>query len=214
MKEEYDFRFQGLDLVQDSARVRELRAALLELAGGFTEINPGTLTELIPGDGLGYIAALEDHKKLEDLNQRLEGLAKAWNLPVPSISPASDGPRSHCAFFLIPRLANRDETGRRRNLFSPEKWARLKEALQGKLSYPVQLVYGEWLPQDSSRGVDQDASFIFVFKLASGKEVEEMCRFIEREVFDGGKECDQEVIYLSIGGMGTYVYDPSASGDS
>lgn len=205
---EFDFRFPGLDPLRDIERVRRLRDCLLELAGGFTEIRPGLLQDLIPGDGTGYIVALPDNQSLEALNATLERLAGEWGVKTPEPRPAVDGPRGGYGLFLIPKLANRDARGHRRELFSPERWAAIRRALEGRLSHPVTLVYGEWLPQESSRKVDQDASFLFVFATRAASDAVWFERFIREHVFDGGKECDQETVFLSIAGEGKYVYAP------
>jgi len=204
---EYDFRFPGLDPIRDLARIRILRDTLLEIAGGFTEIMPGQLEDLLPGQGLGYIVALPDGYETTRLADRLANLAGAWRLPQPNLVEASQGPRRGYCFFLVPKMANRDASGRRRPLFSPERRAGLRVALKGRLSHPVQRVYGEWLPRESYRQRDSDASLIFIAKWESAKTEEMLELLIRSEIFDGGKECDQEAIYLSIRGIGSYIYE-------
>lgn len=206
---EFDFRFPGLDPERDSARVRRLRDCLLELAGGFTEIRPGVLTDLLPGEGIGYIVALPDEHSLRTLSAALARLAEEWGCEAPRPEPASEGPRRDYAFFLVPRLANRTGLDYRRPLFSLGKWTKIRRALADRLSHGTPTVYGEWLPQRASRRPDKDASYIFIFKCPSQETVAYIEQFIKDEIFDGGKECDQEAIYLSARGEGTYVFDPS-----
>lgn len=210
---EFDFRFPGLDLGKDESRIRTLRDGLLAVAGGFTEIPAGVLPDLIPGDGPGYIVGLDGIEKLGALEDRLSWLSEAWELPVPRPMRASAGPRRNHGFFLIPKLANRDSAGRRRELFSPERWARIRRGLKSRLSHPAFLVYGEWLPGDSSALPDSDVAYMFVFRLEGDTDARFLRRFIETEVFDNGVECDQEAIYLSIGGLGLYVPQPGAGPD-
>lgn len=205
---EFDFRFPGLDPLHHPERIERLRNCLLELAGGFTEIRPGILVDLLPGEGTGYIVALLDRESLEALRKTLARLAAEWDCDAPEPKPASDGPRKRFGFFLIPKLANRELNDYRRELFSPERWASIREALGGKLSHSVSLLYGEWLPLESSRQVDKDVSYIFVFRLQSSDDVSWFERFIQTKIFDGGKECDQETIYLSVAGEGRYVFPP------
>ncbi|MFH2204437.1 MAG: hypothetical protein ABIJ96_15075 [Elusimicrobiota bacterium] len=206
---EFDFRFRGLDPERDHGKVRRLRDCLLALAGGFTEIRPGALTDLLPGDGTGYIVALPDETSVRVLESALARLADEWGCKRPGLIAASKGPRSDRAFFLVPKLANRDESGYRRPLFSRERWAGIRKALGKRLSHEVALVYGEWLPKVSSRRLDRDASYMFIFDCCSDDVVSGVERFIKDEIFDGGRECDQEIIYLSVRGEGVFVCDPA-----
>lgn len=206
--QEFYFRFPGIDPLHHPDRVRRLRDCLLELAGGFTEIRPGVLADLLPGEGTGYIVALPDRESLEALRKTLTRLADEWGCEAPEPKTASAGPRKRFGFFLVPKLANRDAQGHRRELFTPERWALIRGALAGKLSHPVTLLYGEWLPLEASREVDKDVSYIFVFRLQSPEDVPWFERFIQTQVFDNGKECDQETIYLSAAGEGRYVSQP------
>lgn len=205
---EFDFRFPGLDPTRHSERIKRLRDCLLELAGRFTEIRPGVLVDLLPGEGTGYIVALPDLESLDALRKTLARLAAEWGCGTPDPKPASEGPRREFVFFLLPKLANRDARGHRRELFTPERWALIRGTLAGKLSHPVALLYGEWLPREASREVDKDVSYLFIFRLQSLKDVSWFERFIQTQVFDDGKECDQETIYLSAAGEGRYVSQP------
>jgi len=208
---EFDFRFPGLDTLSGSSRVRPLRAALLDLAGGFTELPAGFAPDLLHGDGPGFIVGLNETAKAAALEAQLTALAASWDLSAPQVVRASSGPRRRYGFFLIPKLANRNRLGRRRELFTPERWARLRHALKGRVSHPITLVYGEWVPSDASRVLDSDVSHMFVFRLEGDTDARFLRRFIESEVFDGGVECDQEAIYLSLGGLGLYVPQPGDS---
>lgn len=208
---EFDFRFPAADPLKESSRVRTLRDSLLAIAGGFTEIQAGSLSDLLPGEGLGYIVGLDEAAKLSALEDRLAWLAAAWDAPAPQPVRASAGPRRNHGFFLIPKLANRDAFGRRRPLFTPERWARIRSALKGRISHPVGLVYGEWLPMESSPMPDSDVTYMFMFRLTGDTDARFLRRFIEEQVFDFGAECDQEAIYLSVGGLGLYVPQPGAS---
>lgn len=208
---EYDFRFCGLDPVSHESRMRTLRDGLLAVAEGFTEVSPGTMTDLIPGEGPGYIIGIDAPGKLAALEDRLSWLSDAWDLPTPRPLRASAGPRRNHGFFLVPKLANRDSFSRRRELFRPERWARIRTALKERLSHPVGLVYGEWLPSESAAVPDSDVSYIFAFRLEGETDARFLRRFIESEIFDDGLECDQEAIYLSIGGLGLLVPQPGAN---
>ena len=165
------------------------------------------MEDLLPGQGIGYIVALPDDCERTGLMDSLVSLSDAWGLPRPNIVEASQGPRRDYCFFLLPKMANRDAWGRRRPLFSPERRAGLRVALKGRLSHPVQRVYGEWLPREGYRQRDSDASLIFIAKWESAKTEELLELLIRSDIFDGGKECDQEAIYLSIKGIGRYIYE-------
>jgi len=210
---EFDFRFPGLESGSGESRVRTLRDGLLAVAGGFTELPARFLQDLIPGDGPGYIVGIDGPDRLAALEDRLSWLSEAWDLPVPRPLRASAGARRNHGFFLVPKLANRDASRHRRELFRPERWARIRGALKSRLSHPVGLVYGEWLPDDSSPVADSDVSYMFVFRLDGDTDARFLRRFIEREIFDGGVECDQEAVYLSIGGLGLYIPQPGAALD-
>lgn len=206
---EYEFRFPGLDPLRDHARARRLRDCLVEIAGGFTEIPEGVLGDLLPGAGAGYIMALPDEASRVAIEALLAHLAAEWSCPSPRLRRASEGPRREVGFFLIPALANRDKQGYRRPLFSRRKWSAIRESLSGKLSHPVIRVYGEWKSVESGRQLDKDVSFMFIFPCASEHDALYFERFIERDVFDGGRECDQATIYLSARGDSRLVVDPS-----
>jgi len=207
---EFDFRFPGLDPLADESRVRTLRDSLLAVAGGFTELPAGFLPDLIPGAGPGYIIGLDGPGKLATLEDRLSWLSDAWDLAAPRPLRASAGPRRNHGFFLVPKLANRDAFGRRRELFRPERWSRIRAALKGRISHPVGLIYGEWLPGESAAVPDSDVSYMFAFRLDGETDARFLRRFIEQEIFDDGAECDQEAIYLSVGGLGLLVPQPGA----
>lgn len=208
---EFDFRVSGLDTLSAPSRVRALRDTLLDMAGGFTELPAGVAPDLLPGDGPGYIVGLNESAKAAALEVRLDALAAAWNLPAPRVVRASSGPRRRYGFFLIPKLANKDRLGRRRELFTPERWARIRSSLESRVSHPIGLVYGEWVPMESRAASDSDVSYMFIFRLGGDTDARFLRRFIETEIFDGGIECDQEAIYLSLGGLGLYVPQPGAS---
>lgn len=210
---EFDFRFPGLDPASDESRMRTLRDGLLAVAGGFTELPAGFLRDLIPGEGPGYIIGLDGPAKLAALEDRLSWMSEAWDLTAPRPLRASAGPRRNQGFFLVPKLANRDACGRRRELFRPERWARIRGALRSRLSHPVGLVYGEWLPGESAAVPDSDVSYMFAFRLAGDTDARFLRGFIEAEIFDDGAECDQEAIYLSVGGLGLLVPQPGSALD-
>lgn len=203
---EYDFRLPGIDQSQAPAETRVLRDAILELAGGFTEIGPGVLTDLIPGPGTGYIVALEAAREAFVLQRRIRELASAWALPAPSIRPASRGPRGKVCYFLLPEFANPEPDGYRRRLLSEERIAAVETELLPSLVHPIIRVYGEWKPRFSVRQLDSDVSFIYIVRWRSHEDERQLRSFIETRIFDKSGECDQETIYLSVRGVASYVY--------
>jgi hypothetical protein len=210
MMKEYDFRFPGIDSVRTPDKTRRLRDGLLELAGGFTELPPGVLTDLIPGDGSGYIVALPTEAAVTALRDFLGRLAREWQRARPVLTCAKNGPRRRFGFFLVPEHANRDRRGYRRPLFSPERWTAMRRTLGKKLSHAPLRVYGEWKPVEANRLLDKDVSFMFAFQCNAEADAEVFEHYIREEVFDGGSECDQETIYMSVRGEGRYVFDPAS----
>jgi hypothetical protein len=212
MKNEYDFRFPGLLMRGFQApisklRVRRLRDILLGIAGGFTEIAPGALTDLVPGDGMGYIAALGSKEKALALQSDLHRLARIWGVPPPALVKASDGPRSDYSFVLIPDLANEVlQSGRRRDLFSPERWTRIHRIIGPRLSRPVEFVYGEWAPADVARLIP-DVLRMYIVRSRSAADDGFLKKFVQSHVFDGGRTCDQKAIYLSARGRANLLFD-------
>ncbi|MDE2141201.1 MAG: hypothetical protein KGJ84_02150 [Elusimicrobia bacterium] len=203
---EYEFRIAGLDPVTDPARAWLIRDAILTVTSGFTEVSPGDLGDLMVGDGVGYIVALAEPHLILRLERRLWQLCDAWKLPRPEVRESADGPwEDHC-FFLVPKFRNPDRLGNRPILFPVDRLRGFSETLGEKLSHPVITVYGEWQPPDSARHRDRDISFMYVLRRRPDIE-RSLPAFIEKEIL-AREDCDQETIYLSIGGEATYVYRP------
>lgn len=207
---EYDFRMPALaDLGSDDtlmkARVREVRALLLDLAGGFTELPMAACQDIIPGKGLGYIVALETGSQARLLQARLSALARNWASEPPTIVEAAHGPRKDYCFFLIPESANPDHNGQRRPLFAPSRWDALDTAIRGRLSRSPIFVYGEWRPQQSAHFHSTDVLRMYLVRWESEATAELLREFLQTYVFDGGKECDQFFLYLSIQGKNELV---------
>ncbi len=211
MKREYDLRFVGLRALdsqdaENTKRVKRVRSVLLRIAGGFTEIDPGVCTDLIPGEGLGYVVTLPSKKKVRELDSALRQLSRELGLEAPKPCPAAEGPRHGYSFFLVPEKANPAPAGGfRRPLFRQLRWAKIEAALGRVAASRVEFVYGEWLPSRSARTAVQDDSRMYVVKGASASIQRNLAKFIRAEVFDKGIECDQECIYLSSGGIPTFV---------
>ncbi len=209
---EYDFRVPAFANIrshdaQTLERVRELRALLLDLAGGFTEVPSGVFQDILPGEGLGYIVALEAHGQARALQVRLNALALRWGTPPPSLVPAAKGPRKDYCFCLLPESANPDHQGRRRALFTQSRWKAIDGAIRSRLSHPVAFVYGEWRPLDSAHYHTTDVLKMYVARWESEATAELLREFIRTYVFDGGKECDQFCFYLSVRGESELVQE-------
>jgi hypothetical protein len=209
---EYDFRVSALADIRsgDGAtleRARELRALLLDMAGGFTEIPPGVFQDIFPGEGLGYIVALESRGQARALQARLNGLALRWGAPAPPVVTASKGPRKDYCLFLLPESANPDHQGRRRPLFTQSKWRVIESKIRERLSHPVAFVYGEWRPLDSSYYHTTDVLRMYVARWESEATADLLREFFQTYVFDGGRECDQFCFYLSVRGESELVQE-------
>jgi len=211
MKREYDFRIAGLRSldsqdIENAKRVKRVRSKLLGIAGGFTEINPGVCTDLIPGAGLGYVVTLPSREKARELDLALRKLSKDLGLEAPKPQLAAAGPRHNYSFILVPEKANPVPAGGfRRPLFRQLRWAKIEAALGRIAARRVEFVYGEWLPSRSARTAVQDDSRMYVVRGASPAIKKDLIRFIRAEIFDKGIECDQVCIYLSCGGIPVFV---------
>ena len=211
MNTEYDFRFPGLAPINpkdkgNTLRVKAVRSAILRFANGFTEIPPGVCTDMIPGEGMGYIVSLDTEEKSLELEKALQHLAQGWGETAPVLLAGAKGPRREFSLFLIPERANPDPSGFRRPLFRESRWSQIEEALGRGKPPRVELIYGEWRPNRPKRPV-QDVSRMFVLAGASSTILKRLKSIIRAEVFDGGIECDQACIYLSSGGKSIYVYE-------
>ena len=211
MNQEYDFRFPALSGItpsdkENASRVKSVRAAILKTAGGFTEIPPGICTDMLPGDGMGYIVGLDSEDKFLELEKALQRLAKEWKLSAPVLREAAKGPRGAFSFALIPELANPDPQGYRRPLFREDRWTKIEETFGGGSPFRIELVYGEWLPEGSNKPM-KDPARMFVVAGSSSTILKRLERIIRADVFDGGIDCDQICIYVSCGGMSNYVVE-------
>lgn len=214
MRREYDFRFSGLRApgsreAENVERVQSVRAVLIGIAGGFTEIEPGVCMDLIPGEGMGYVVTLSSKTKVRALESGLRRLADRFGLPVPKPYEAVSGPRRTCSLFLIPEKANPTPSGGyRRALFRQTRWTRIENALVKIAPLRVEFVYGEWLASASAPTVVQDVSRMFIVAGASLSIRRDLVRLLRAHVFDKGIECDQECLYLSVGGAPALVTAP------
>lgn len=208
---EYDFRFEGIAAIRSDdpetpARLRELRDSILAIAGGFTEIAPGCLQDLVPGSGVGYIVALGNRRLVRRLQDRLETLAFKWSMAVPAVREASSGPRRRFCVVLIPEKANEVlPSGERRDLFTPERWTRILTTIAPQLSHR-EFVYGEWSPIYGLSRITDDLR-MYVVRWRSPATEQFLRRFIQSRVFDRRRQCDQVAIYLSVRGKATLVYE-------
>lgn len=208
---EYDFRFEGIviagsDDAEAAARLRELRDSILAIAGGFTEIAPGRLLDLVPGPGVGYIVELANRRQAWRLEDRLGALAARWGMPTPAVRRASSGPRGRFCFVLIPEKANEVlPSGERRELFTPERWVEIERSIGRRISHR-EFVYGEWSPIFGAARMTDELRMYFVRWTSPATETF-LRRLIQSRVFDGRRQCDQVAVYLSVRGRAKLVYE-------
>lgn len=213
---EFDLRVPGLTSLPSGgaanlARIREVRDTILSMAGGFTEIAPDELTDLLPGKGMGYIVSMKSEAKARALQSALTAITSLWGAEPVSLTVGSKGPRKDACFFLIPEKANPDSTGKRRFLFREERWAEIRLIIQPKLSRGIAFVYGEWLPEGSAiKSTDELRMYVVDWKSAGTETY--LRRFLQTRVFDGGIECDQWFLYLSIRGRSHLVAESLQKG--
>ncbi len=206
---EFDLRVPGLaptrpDDPVNLARVRDVRDIILSMASGFTEIEPDSLLDLLPGEGMGYIVALRSVARARRLQSALSVLTARWGAGAVRLTEGARGPRKDLCFFLIPEKANPDLKGQRRYLFEEERLAEIESIIRPKLSHKIVLVYGEWLSEGSRvKSTDELRMYIVHWKSATTETF--LRRFLQTRVFDGGVECDQWFLYLSIRGRSSIV---------
>ena len=182
--------FQGDDLPA-------FREALVELAGGFTEI---------PGDrGTRYVIGLQGR----DARRRLRAVLIRWssharagriNLEQRSISWARDE-----IYFLLPLQRNPDQPGKPRlPLFTNEQFACFRDSLARDFHFRPEAVrvYGEWR-NDAGRLIPDHLLLFRVPRRGRGV-VHSLRRFIRR-VLLSAPGCDQDYVYLSSRWRGEYV---------
>lgn len=206
---EFDLRVPGLAPIRSGdpanlARVREVRDTILSMAGGFTEIEPDSLRDLLPGQGMGYIVALKSVARARKLQATLSALTARWGADAVRLTVGARGPRKDFCFFLIPEMANPDSQGLRRFLFREERWAEIESIIRPKLTHRIAFVYGEWLPE-GSRVKSTDELRMYVVHWRSSATETFLRRFLQTRVFDGGVECDQWFLYLSLQGRSLLV---------
>lgn len=206
---EFDFRVPGLAPIPSGdavnlSRVREVRDTILSVAGGFTEIEPDNLRDLLPGEGMGYIVALRSAARARRLQAALSARTARWGTGAVRMTDGARGPRKDLCFFLIPEKANPDLKGQRRYLFREERLAEIESIIRSKLSHGIAFVYGEWL-SEGSRVKSTDELRMYIVHWRSAATETFLRRFLQTRVFDGGVECDQWFLYLSIRGRSHVV---------
>jgi len=179
----------------DTAHLAAFREALVDLAGGFTEITTDR--------GPRYIVGLRGR----GARQRIIKLLARWapytqegNIRIESQAAAPDGAE---IFFLLPLLRN-PAGGPRRPLFTNDQLARLRVELASRFHFqPIMVrVYGEW--RNEMGELVPDHSLLIRIPRRSRRTIPNLRQFIRRQIL-GDPGCDQDYIYLSSRWRGEFI---------
>lgn len=172
-----------------------LRRALVDAAGGFTEVAGGEERLFIVG--IGSAAS----------SRRLRSVLARWAPRGSGVQrlrrPSAQQDRE--AYFLLPLLRNPDRSEQpRRPLFTNEQLNRLRSKLADIFGFRPQMVYvyGEWRNDEGE--VVPDQSVMIHVHLARSGTLARLRKFIRKEIL-GDPSCDQDCIYLSCRWQGEYV---------
>lgn len=177
--------------------VAAFREALVDLAGGFTEIARDGATRYIVGLGG------------DDADQRIEAFVAQWKPRTAkggiALEDQSKAPDRDEVYFLLPLQRNPPAGGGpRRPLFTNEQMGRIRDELARRFHFRPEVVsvYGQW--RNASGELIPDHSFLIRVPRRSPGTVAALRRFIRREVLEA-EGCDQDCIYLSSRWRGEFV---------
>jgi len=189
-----EFRFAANLQGDDLAAFRE---ALVDLAGGFTEISDDR--------GIRYVVGLRGR----GATQRMLGFLTEWShrtreckIDLEDRSAAKDRDE---IYFLLPLWRNPDPTGGPRlPLFTNEQLADLRNELARRFRFRPETVrvYGEW--RNDAGQLIPDVSFLIRVPRRDRGTGPALRRFIRRDVL-AAQGCDQDYIYLSTRWRGEFV---------
>lgn len=170
------------------------RRALLDVAGGFTEVPSN--------HGTRYIVGLEHARakpQLEDLLRTWGPQSRSGKITLEERSGADD---PDDIFFLLPLKKNPDRRGRRGPLFTNEQFDDFLKAL-ARMNFQLTsvLVYGEWR---KGRKRYRDRHHLLRVRRRDEHTVSLLRGFIQSVVL-AAPGCDQECIYLSSNWCGELV---------
>jgi len=172
------------------------REALVDLAGGFTEI--GT------SQGTRYIVGMRG----QGAKQRVQRLLEEWRprtrdgkIELEDRSTAVD---RHEIYFLLPLQRNPDAGRPRPPLFTNEQLAAWREELARRFHFRPEMVrvYGEW--RNDAGDLVPDYSLLVRVPRRNQGTVPALRRFVRREIL-AAPDCDQDYIYLSSRWRGEFV---------
>lgn len=174
------------------------RKALIDLAGGFTEVSAGRTVRYIVG-----VRGAQATKALRKLLEDWQGRTRAKRIELEDRTVAADGDE---IYFLLPLLRNPDpQSGARRPLFTNEELLALRRQLATLFHFRSEtvLVYGEWRSAAGEPVGDQ--SFLLRVPRRSRMTLSKLRRVIRNDVL-ANPSCDQDCIYLSSRWQGEFVY--------
>lgn len=188
-----EYRFSAtLSNDQDRATFRE---ALVDLAGGFTEITTD--------GGTSYRVGLRGRTSTQQLRQLLTTWAPRTASGVISLEPFPQTRVRRDIYFLLPLLRN-PGSGPRQPLFTNEQLAALWTHLAERFHFrPIAVqVYGEW--RDRSGQLIPDHNLLIKVPDRGRGTAPRLRRFI-RQMILAAPTCDQDYIYLSIAWRGEFI---------
>lgn len=178
-----------------AAHLPAFREALVDLAGGFTEIATDYGTRYVVG-----LRGRAAKKRMARLLATWAPQTQAGNIRIESPVNAPDRDE---IFFLLP-LQRNPGRGPRQPLFTNEKLAGLRAELARRFHFrPVMVqVYGEWR-NDAGELVPNHSLLVRVPRRGRGT-VPALRRFLKKDLL-GDPRCAQEYIYLSSRSRGEFV---------
>lgn len=182
----------------ESTDLITFRRALVELAGGFTEIDAGESKRYIVG-----LRTARAARSLRTLLADWEGRTRTKRIDLEDRTVAPDGDDP---YFLLPLLRNPEpQGGARRPLFTNEELRSLRAHLATLFQFRPELVrvYGEW--RSSAGEPVGDESFLIRVPRRNRSTLTRLRRLIRDKIL-ASPSYDQDCIYLSSRWIGEYVY--------
>ena len=178
-----------------AAHLAAFREALVDLAGGFTEVGTDRGTRYIVG-----LRGRGPRQRLIKLLARSAPYTQQGSIRLERQTAAPDGAE---IFFLLPLLRN-PGGGPRQPLFTNEQLARLRTELASRFHFqPVMVrVYGEW--RNNTGEPVPDDSLLIRIPRRSRRTIPNLRQFIRLRIL-GDPSCDQDYIYLSSRWRGEFI---------
>lgn len=187
-----EYRFSA-DL--DADHLAPFREALVDLAGGFTEVGTDRGTRYIVG-----LRGRGARQRLIKLLDRWAPYTQQGSIRLERQVSARDGAE---IFFLLP-LHRNPGGGARQPLLTNEQLARLRTELASRFHFRPAMVrvYGEW--RNNAGELVPDHSLLIRIPRRSLRTIPNLRQFIRLRIL-GDPSCDQDHTYLSSRWRGEFI---------